>query len=358
MHVTALVKSREHVCCRYRMAAFRPILERGGHGVSIRPWSRAWFFQRMIGTLFPGGAGERALIVQRRLLPDWQLAVLRRGVRWLIYDFDDAIFLHSSYNPRGHCCPKRFARFRAMVQAADAVIAGNGFLRNQAAGLTDAGKVHLIPTCIDASRYRLARHASTPSARLAWIGSSSTIRGLEKIRGLLERMGRHVPGIKLKVICDRSLQLDGLPVEFRRWHEASEAAELADAEIGLSWLPDDGWSAGKCGLKVLQYMAAGLPVVCNPVGVQATMVRHGETGLHARTPQEWEDAVRVLAGDAELRRRLGGAGRRLVETEYGVARGGEDWLGVLRSLADAGRALHSLPHSRLQEPHAARGGES
>ena len=34
----------------------------------------------------------------------------------------------------------------------------------------------------------------------------------------------------------------------------------------MSWLPDDLWSRGKCGLKVLQYQAAGLPVVANPVG--------------------------------------------------------------------------------------------
>ena len=63
------------------------------------------------------------------------------------------------------------------------------------------------------------------------------------------------------------------------WTEASEAVEIAGADIGISWMPDDAWSRGKCGLKVLQYLAAGLPVVANPVGVQIEMVRHGETGF-------------------------------------------------------------------------------
>ena len=82
----------------------------------------------------------------------------------------------------------------------------------------------------------------------------------------------------------------------------------------MSWLPDDLWSRGKCGLKVLQYQAAGLPVVANPVGCQAEMIRPGENGFLATTPDEWVDAVRQLAGDPELRRRMGrpaaGASRR------------------------------------------------
>jgi glycosyltransferase involved in cell wall biosynthesis len=336
MRITALVKSQEHVCCRYRIAAFRPHLERGGCNIAIRPWSSAWFFQRMFSSFFEDIDADSVLIVQRKLFPAWQLRLLRRKVRWLIYDFDDSIFLRSSYNPRGHACPKRFEQFRNMVQTADAVIAGNEFLRDQATAFAEPTKVHLIPTCVDANRYPLARHDSTqPNVKLAWIGSSSTIRGLEKISGLLDRLGKSVPCLQLKVICDRSLQLDCLPVEFRPWQPANETAELADADIGISWLPDDGWSAGKCGLKVLQYMAAGLPVVANPVGVQKNMVRHGETGFLVNAPHEWEDAVRMLAANPELRRRMGLAGRRLVEEEYPVARGVAEWRHVLRSLEPA-----------------------
>jgi glycosyltransferase involved in cell wall biosynthesis len=336
MRITALVKSLEHVCCRYRVAAFRSHLQRDGCNMAIRPWSSAWFFQRMFSTFFEDVDPDSLLIVQRKLFPAWQLRMLRRKVRWLVYDFDDSIFLRSSYNPRGHNCPKRFAQFRLMMQNADAVIAGNEFLRDQAAALAEPDKVHLIPTCIDAGRYPLARHdPARPTVKLAWIGSSSTIRGLEKINGLLERLGRCVPDLQLKVICDRSVQLDCLPIEFCPWDQATESAALADADIGISWLPDDGWSAGKCGLKVLQYMAAGLPVVGNPVGVQKSLVRHGETGFLADTPDAWEDAVRLLASDPGLRRRMGLAGRRLVEEEFQVSRGVADWKRVLRSLEPA-----------------------
>jgi glycosyltransferase involved in cell wall biosynthesis len=328
MRITALVKSREHVCCRYRAAAFRAHFESLGHSVEIRPWSGPWLLKQMF---LPDDMD--VLIIQRKLFPAWQLKILRRRARWLIYDFDDSIFVRSSYNQRGQDCPKRFAQFRHMVQTADMVIAGNEFLRDHATALTDPGNVRLIPTCVATGRYRRADHdAWRPRVKLVWIGSSSTIRGLERIGDLLDRVGKAMPTLELKVICDRSIKLNHLSVQFCPWQEATEAAELADADIGISWLPDDGWSAGKCGLKVLQYMAAGLPVVANPVGVQAKLVRHGETGYRANAPEEWVSAICQLARDADLRRHMGLAGRRLVEANYEVAHGASAWSEALRSL--------------------------
>src|SRR5205823_8780079 len=133
-------------------------------------------------------------------------------------------------------------------------------------------------------------------------------------------------GLNLKVICDRSLKFAHLPTRFCPWSEATEARELAAADIGISWLPPDAWSQGKCGLKLLQYMAAGLPVVANPVGVQANMIEHGETGYLAESPAEWQEAIGRLMHDPELRRRFGQAGRRRVEERYSVAVGAQQWL--------------------------------
>ena len=332
MRIVALVKSHDHVCCRYRVAAFRAHFESLGHQVEIRPWSASWFVQQMLPAF---GNDIDALIVQRKLFPSWQLNLLRRHVRWLIYDFDDSIFLRSSYNPRGNHCPKRLSQFRHMVQIADAVIAGNEYLREQATAFTDPAKVHLIPTCVDVDRYRLAVHdPDKPRVKLAWIGSSSTLRGLEKVRGLLDRLGENSPPLQLKVICDRSITLSHLNVDFHPWQEANEASELADADIGISWLPDDAWSEGKCGLKVLQYMAAGLPVFANPVGMQKKLVHAGVTGFLVQTPEEWDAAVRRLARDPDLRRRMGLAGRRHVEAEYQVSRGVAGWKKVLQTLEE------------------------
>jgi glycosyltransferase involved in cell wall biosynthesis len=328
MRITALVKSHEHVCCRYRIAAYRVPFVALGHHFDIRPWSPAWFVRQMFPVL---GPGADTLLIQRKLFPAWQLNLMRRKVRRLIFDFDDAVFLRSSYNSRGHDCPKRFARFRHMMQNADLVVAGNEFLREQAAALTDPAKLYLIPTCIDLSRYSLAQHAHS-CVKLAWIGSASTLRGLEKIASLLEQLGKSVPQLELKVICNRSLTLHHLPISFCAWNEATETAELADADIGISWLPDDAWSAGKCGLKVLQYMAAGLPVVANPVGMHRKLIADGVSGFLVSTPAQCQEAIGVLVGDADLRRRMGRAGRDIVEAQFQIEHGAAAWQRALQSL--------------------------
>jgi glycosyltransferase involved in cell wall biosynthesis len=330
MRISALVKSHDHVCCRYRIAAFRALLERAGHAFAIQPWSGSWFLQQMFPSFLEN---TDVLIVQRKLFPSWQLQLLRSRVRRLIYDFDDSIFLHSSYHPRGQDCPRRFHQFKQMMHVADIVVAGNDFLCEQASCLTQPGKIHHIPTCVDVRRYDLANHhARVAGVRLAWIGSSSTLRGLERIGPLLDELGKKNSGLELKVICDRSLMLQHLPVRFCPWRQATETAELQSCDIGISWLPDDAWSEGKCGLKLLQYMAAGLPVVANPVGVQKKLVRHGETGFLVETAEEWQQAIAWLARDPSLRRAMGRAGRQLVEAEYQVASGEAGWERVLRSL--------------------------
>jgi glycosyltransferase involved in cell wall biosynthesis len=331
MHWIALVDHPEHVCCRYRLAAFRPFLEEAGHTLELVTmpchwWSRLRLFQRLRGS---------NVIVQRRLLAGWQRTMLRRAARRILFDFDDAVFLRDSYAARGLHDRRRLRRFAGMVGCADAVIAGNAFLAEQAAQWTDERCIQVIPTCVDPKCYPLAESEQRgDGVELVWVGSSSTLRGLQAIAPLLEEVGRNVPGVRLKLLCDRFLTLRDLPVLPVPWTEANEATEIASADIGISWLPDDAWSCGKCGLKVLQYLAAGLPVIANPVGVQIDMVRHGETGYLAQTPMQWIEAVRRLAQDVELRRRMGRAGRRLVETRYSVTVGAARWMRLLDRLRE------------------------
>ena len=144
--------------------------------------------------------------------------------------------------------------------------------------------------------------------------------GLQLARPHLLEADARLPGVETRVISDRGIELAGLRIGARPWSTTTEADELAACDIGISWLTDDSWSPGKCGLKVLQYMAAGLPVVANPVGMNREMVIHGQTGLLASTPQQWGEAIALLAGDPDLRRAMGTAGRRLAQERFSVAR--------------------------------------
>jgi len=322
MRLLALVDSPVHVCCRYRIRAFESALRDVGCSLICESLERGLFARtRQMWS----AARFDAVILQRKLLPGWQLAILRRSARRLIFDFDDAVLFRDSHDRRGIRSARRERRFARVVQAADAVIAGNGFLAERAL-LADARPENLwtIPTCVDPSRYPDGpeRDGSRETIgerppELVWIGSSSTLKGLEAQQSLWERLGREIPGLRLRVICDRFPDFANIQTIPVVWSEATEARELARGDVGVSLLPDDDWSRGKCGLKVLQYQAAGLPVIANPVGANLDMVRPGETGLLATTDEEWVAAVRTLS-NASLRAEMGANGRRRVESDYSV----------------------------------------
>lgn len=324
MKLAAFVESEDHVCCRYRLAAFRERFAAAGCSLQLHALPKSWYGRLKLGR---EAADADTVILQRKLLPRVALGLLRRRVKRLIFDFDDAVWLRDSYSPKGFTDPRRSRRFRAMMQACDLVVAGNDYLAAEARRF--AKRVVVIPTCVDVSRYSFSPLATPHSALLTWVGSSSTLRGLEQFAPTLSAIGRAVPGTRLKLICDRFIEIPDLPVERCMWNEATEPAEIATADIGIGWVPDDPWSRGKCGLKVLQYQAAGLPVVANPVGVQATFVKNGIHGFRAASTEEWVNAIRTLAASAELRRTMGEAGRKQVEERYSVAAGAKLWLDAL-----------------------------
>ncbi len=333
LKILALVEGDDHVCCRYRIAAFRPHFEAAGHSLTIAALPKS-----LTGRLrvYSGARTADLVILQRKLLSRFEVAWLRRRAKRLVFDFDDAIWLRDSHSGKGFADPKRTRRFRAIANAADALVAGNEILADHARGIIDPSRIAVIPTCIDSTRYPIAERSSTDGAiRLVWIGSSSTLRGLETQRPLFEALGRSISGLRFKVICNRFPQFDHLPVEAVPWSANSEAAELAAADIGVGWVPDDPWSHGKCALKLLQYHAAGLPVVANPVGVQAEIVRPGIDGYLATTPEEWIAAIRALASDPQLRKLLGNAGREQVRASYSVDVGGAAWVKLLGRMETA-----------------------
>ncbi|AWM39636.1 hypothetical protein GobsT_20160 [Gemmata obscuriglobus] len=335
MRLVALVESESHVCCRYRLTAFRRALADAGHSLEFRELP-----QSLAGRLALGRdlTSYDAAVLQRKLLPRWAVTLLRHRVRRLLFDFDDAVYLRDSYSAKGFDDPKRATRFRATVEACDLVIAGNRFLAEEAQKYVPADRVTVIPTCVDLDRYPVAEHSATGAIKLVWVGSSSTLKGLERFAPTLSAIGRAVPGVRLKLICDRFTEFPPLPVERCVWSEPREAEEIAAADIGIGWVPDDPWSRGKCALKVLQYQAAGLPVVANPVGVQGDFVRDNETGFCASTTDEWIGAVRALAGAATLRKRLGETARREVRARYSVAAGVWLWIEALERLGSARKA--------------------
>jgi hypothetical protein len=347
MKVLALVESADHVCFRYRLNALAWAMAERGLCMEGVPLAKRLFPR--LGQ-FAAAARADLVILQRRLLPRWQLHLLRRLCRRLVYDVDDAMFRRDSFHPRGNLSSMRLKRFATTVRAADAVVAGNDYLRQYAAAYTDPRRIHLIPTCVEPDWYRAAVHQRSGAAvRLAWIGQRAVLPSLACASEQLAAASRALPGLALWLICDTVPEGLPLSVVLRPWSSASEADDLAESDIGISWLVDDLWSPGKCGLKVLQYMAAGLPVVANPVGIHRRLIADGVTGFLAETPAEWARAITRLAADPSLRTQMGAAARQRVIDEYSVGKWGPRLTTVLEAVARG-----DLAGSGVAQPGVAR----
>jgi hypothetical protein len=317
MKALILTERLDDPCYRYRMQAFLPALKAIGFQVDSICLHRGILARTR--QLF-AARGRDVVIVQRKLMASAQIGILRSMAQRVVYDMDDALFCRDGLQGKGTYSRKLTSRFRATMRSVDLAIVGNEYLKQHAAEHLDPCCIEVVPTCVDPSGYPIARHLAVgANVKLAWIGQACTLQAMASARSCISAAGRRLPGLTLRIICDARIDIDDLLVELCPWSLTSEAADLASADIGISWLPDNPFHRGKCALKILQYMAAGLPVVANPVGVASAIVAHGKSGFIASTPEEWADAIERLALSPALRRQMGIEGRKIVEDNYSVA---------------------------------------
>jgi glycosyltransferase involved in cell wall biosynthesis len=281
---------------------------------------------------FRGAADADLVLLSRKLFTRFELALLRRAARRLVFDFDDAVCFRDSTRgrPKSHV---RARRFRRTVREADLVTAGNAYLA-ELARKAGARQVVVAPTAVDTTRYTPGPAASRSAFRVGWIGSRSTRAYLSLVAAPLAEVARRVPECVVAVMADQPpRELDGLPVEFTPWSEHGEAAFLRSLHAGLMPLPDDPWTRGKCGFKLLQYMACGVPALASPVGVNPDIVAQGAAGRLCRDDAAWVAALSELAADPATAAALGARGRAEAEARWSVARLGPAFAAALAGAA-------------------------
>ncbi len=231
-----------------------------------------------------------------------------------LYDFDDALYVGSvsQANRRFGGLKRESQRWARYVSRAQVVVAGNSYLASEAARL--AFRVEVVPSCVDTHRQPVRTHADAGPVVVGWIGSASTGTYLGPIVEAVGALRAEGLDLVMRVVGSAVPQapswLSAVP-----WAEDTEATELQGFDIGVMPMPDTPWTRGKCGYKLLQYHAAGVPAVCSPVGVNVDIVGGGR-GLTATTPEQWRDAIRRLAGSAVERRERGALARADVERRF------------------------------------------
>lgn len=238
----------------------------------------------------------------------------------VVFDFDDAIwhFDISEANKRLSWL-KRPSKTKDIIALADAVIAGNAYLADFASTINR--NVTIIPTTIDTDYHRpdQGRPLRPVQVCIGWTGSLTTVKHFRTIEPVLMQLReRYADAIRFKLIGDPGYANEKLGLQGMPWKIESEVADLSDIDIGIMPLPDDEWAKGKCGFKGLQYMAMQVPAVLSPVGVNTSIVTHGETGFLADTEQQWLDVLSYLIENPEIRRQVGQAARQVIVDRFSV----------------------------------------
>jgi glycosyltransferase involved in cell wall biosynthesis len=321
--ILVITNNLQQASYRLRIAAILPALRERGFDLDVQVRPRGIFARRR---LLASGDQYDAVLLQRKLLDPWDAKLLRKKARRIVYDVDDAVMFDEK--PRGRFSQWRLARrFDATASIIDCAVVGNDYL----AGifLQKTKNVLVLPTVVDPGHYQVKQHTATDPPRLVWIGSHSTLPYLRPQIPAFERAAEKVPGLRLLIIADKTLDGTSLPVEHEPWSEQTEAALLCRGDIGIAPTPLNHWTLGKCGFKIVQYMAAGLPVIASPVGANSQIVQQDRTGLLADSPDEWTESIVKLANDLPLRQSMGTLGRQRIETQYSLQRAVETWAQVL-----------------------------
>ncbi len=313
----AITQEPEDPATRYRIALHIPSLQAKGVSTTAIPWPRSEDGRRR---LIESVSDFDSVVVQRRLLSPRHRVMLRKRARWLAYDFDDAVIYRDSYHGYPWPLPERFIRFRTMISECDAVTAGNDHLASLARRFGKEQRISMVPTVIDLNPYSHGQeHASTSSkTSLGWIGQHTTLPYLEALESPLRQLARRIPGLTLVTISNIHPVMNCIATEKIPWEKESEAKMLATIDIGLAPLPDNRWTRGKCGLRLLQFLAAGIPAVASPVGTQWEVADLGAC-IPARSDNEWVTSIERLCNDDLLRQELVQTGTELIRKRF-VAR--------------------------------------
>lgn len=262
------------------------------------------------------------VLVQKLLLRDRNWHFLRMCNRRIIYDFDDAIYTSPPWKDRPPDQVRQSkGRLDYILSHSQHVIVSGDYLANYARQLSP--QVSIIPTPVDTERFvpwRTWEHDSDKVV-IGWVGLKDNLFYLERIAEVLSLLvARFRDRLVFKVVSDGILEIPGIQVWNESWNLEREAANLQDFDIGIMPLrqANDPWTLGKIGTKAMQYMALAVPTVASPTPFTESLIVDGENGFLADSDDEWFEKLAMLIEDANLRRRVGSAGREKIEREYSL----------------------------------------
>jgi len=342
---------------RFRFEQYLGILEQEGFGILFFPFlnEKGWGLLYTQGNFIRKSMAVTAGFLRRAAIlfgpifradmvflhreatplgpPLMEFLIARLFRKPIVYDFDDAIWLpNTSQENRFVAWLKWHSKVKSICRWSHRVSAGNPFLADFARAYCN--DVVINPTTVDSTTTHLPSAAPdkvNERVTLGWTGTHSTLKYLDDIAPVwAELVARFGQQIRLLVIADRKPSREWPQLDFVRWSKETEIDDLRQIDIGLMPLTNDPWTAGKCGLKALQYMALAIPAVASPVGVNTSIISNGHTGVLCDSEEQWRDSLIKLIEDPARRKALGNAGREWVVGNYSVESNRSNFVSLFR----------------------------
>jgi glycosyltransferase involved in cell wall biosynthesis len=244
--------------------------------------------------------------------------VLRKKI---IYDFDDAIWQTDRFDESALLgIVKWRSKVSLICRWSHKISCGNQYLQTFA--LQFNANAFVNPTTIDTDQtHNIELHNNSGlhkrGVTIGWTGSHSTLKYLKEIESTCIEIQKTYPQVNFTIIADKKPTLN-FSFTFIPWNIATEISDLLTFDIGVMPLPDDEWSKGKCGFKILQYMALKIPAVASPVGVNTEIIQDEVSGFLCKETSEWVQKLSLLITDSDLRRKFGLTGYQKVINFYSV----------------------------------------
>jgi glycosyltransferase involved in cell wall biosynthesis len=346
LRITFFVEGLQVPATRFRILQYVPHLQAEGHTVRIcstnpskylwypkwigqAPYLKpflvgpllTWIIVARIGQILRYAWISDVVVIQRDLLHRDPSGILERLIISLIppscrivFDIDDALFS----SPAGVRNSAQERKYKALVPNYDLVIAGNAFLDRF---FLQFGPSRIVPTIIDTDRFVPGSRTDQRPVTIGWTGVSSNMRFLSSVFPVLREL-QELRAVHILIVSDSNPsiigELAGLSIEWIPWSEHEEVEQLHRIDIGIMPLDDSEWTRGKCGFKLLQYMAVGVPAVASPIGVNSEIIEHGTSGFLAATQHEWREHLTTLCDQSDLRIAMGARARQRVCERYSV----------------------------------------
>ncbi|WP_291103363.1 MULTISPECIES: glycosyltransferase family 4 protein [unclassified Flavobacterium] len=266
------------------------------------------------------------IIIEKELFPNLPYFIESFFLKSKLYalDFDDYIATQYKENKN-----KRFFlknKIDKLVSGAKFVTVGNHWYFEE----FKSNNLIFLPTVINLEDYpNVKQNYLTKVVTIVWIGSPTTVKYLQIVVPALQCLAKKY-AIKLKVI-GAAIAIEGVDVEIVDWSAQTEAKELLSSDIGIMPLRDTLWEKGKCGFKLIQYMACGLPVVASRTPANEEIVKNGVNGLIVYNENDWYTKLEELILNESLRERFGKSGRNRIESDYSYQVWGNRYVNMINN---------------------------